>query len=243
MRKRLVFGMRSIPSRVTWAKDRIPGDHGGGAVDCRGRSGTTLRAIIDHGNPRPEPRPRASGGITRARHGDRPRDTTRISGPRWMSRTLGLLQIILCIGTDFGPTGCALPVSRAPAISRYQAAACVPLSSNPTVVPRTREWDSEIPLPEGLKVVIHGAQLPGGRITAFYPATGRELVVADAGDYVYPSDVRIDTHNGILYVKAHGLAGGISEQTWLFEYDLRRQYLLSRLEVKNGTLSSECPSR
>jgi hypothetical protein len=26
-------------------------------VDCRGRSGTTLRAITDQGNPGPEPRP------------------------------------------------------------------------------------------------------------------------------------------------------------------------------------------
>jgi hypothetical protein len=66
-------------------------------------------------------------------------------------------------------------------------------------------------------------------------------VAADPGDYVYPSDVRLDAQNDLLYVKAQGLAGGFSEQTWLFEYDLRRQRIMERLQVRNGILSMECP--
>jgi len=74
-----------------------------------------------------------------------------------------------------------------------------------------------------------------------YPATGRGVMAADPGDYVYPSDVRLDAQNDLLYVKAHGLAGGLSEQTWLFEFDLRGQRIMERRQVRNGILPMECP--
>src|SRR5438477_12768682 len=98
-------------------------------------------------------------------------------------------------------------------------------------------------LRDGSKVIVRGAQVPGGRITVSYPPTGRTLVAADPGDYIYPSDVRIDAKNDLLYVKADGLAGGISEQTWLFEYDLRGQRIMERRQVKNGILFAECLER
>ena len=72
-------------------------------------------------------------------------------------------------------------------------------------------------------------------------ATGREYVAADAGDYVYPSDVRINRDADLLYVKAHGLAGGVREETWLFEYDLHENRLLTRVQVQQHTLPRECP--
>jgi hypothetical protein len=66
-------------------------------------------------------------------------------------------------------------------------------------------------------------------------------VAANAGDYVYPSDVRINTPDDLLYVKASGLAGGIRHQTWLFEYDLRGPRLVARQEVVDEALPAECP--
>jgi hypothetical protein len=138
---------------------------------------------------------------------------------------------------------CVSPTSNAPIIAKYNAAACVPLSASPRIRPPTREWDNPLSLRDGSKVIVSGAQVPGGRITVSYPATGRTLVAADPGDYIYPSDVRMDAKNDLLYVKADGLAGGISEQTRLFEYDLRGQRIMERRQVKNSILFAECLER
>jgi hypothetical protein len=89
--------------------------------------------------------------------------------------------------------------------------------------------------------MVVGYQMPGGRITARYVTTGRELEAANAGDYVYPSDVRFNAQTNLLFVKASGLAGGITNETWLFEYDLRRQRLIERRRVADSGLPTECP--
>jgi hypothetical protein len=88
--------------------------------------------------------------------------------------------------------------------------------------------------------MVGGAQIPGGRITARYD-TGRELEAANAGDYVYPSDVRFNPQTNLLFVKASGLAAGIKHETWLFEYDLLRQRLIERRRVADSALPPECP--
>jgi len=134
---------------------------------------------------------------------------------------------------------CHRPVSNAPIIEHYRAATCIPVS---TMSPYTRKWDTVLTLSDGSKVKVRGAQMPSGRITVSYVANGRESVAADPGYYVYPSDVRLDSRSDLLYVKARGLAGGISQQTWLFEYDLRGQRLLKSLEVADSVLPAECPS-
>jgi hypothetical protein len=109
------------------------------------------------------------------------------------------------------------------------------------VSPHTREWDSELTLRNGVKVIVKGFDTVSGRITVSYPATGRDVVAADPNDYMYPSDVRLDAQNDLLYVKAHGLAVLSGEQTWLFEFDLRGQRILERRQIRNGILPMECP--
>jgi hypothetical protein len=109
------------------------------------------------------------------------------------------------------------------------------------VTPHTREWNTLLFLRDGLPVRISGAQVPGGRIAVSYPGASREFLAADPGDYIYPSDVRLDAQKETLYVKAHGAAGGISEQTWLFAYDLRARRIAERLQVRNEVLPMECP--
>lgn len=106
---------------------------------------------------------------------------------------------------------CRRPVSRDPIIDGYRAATCIPVSANVKAAgsSHTREWDDGLTLNDGSKVLVEGAQRPGGRITVRYLATAREIEAANAGDYVYPSDVRLDAPNGVLYVKASGLAAGI----------------------------------
>jgi hypothetical protein len=133
----------------------------------------------------------------------------------------------------------ALQASVDPIITKYKAAACVALSSSPAD-PHTRRWKATLSLGDGSQVVVSGACMAGGMVVAFYPLTGQEYVAANAGDYVYPSDIRFDSQNDLLYVKAAGLAGGIWERTILFEYDLRQHRLLNRRGVKANALPEEC---
>jgi hypothetical protein len=97
-----------------------------------------------------------------------------------------------------------------------------------------------VTLSDGSKVMVVGYQMPGGRITVRYVATSRELEAANAGDYVYPSDVRFNAQTNLLFVKASGLAGGISQETWLFKYDLLGQRLIERQRVADNVLPTEC---
>ena len=136
--------------------------------------------------------------------------------------------------------GCSYGTGKHPIIDKYNAAMCVPFSSTPKVSPHAREWDALLSLRDGLRAVVIGAQVPGGRVSARYPSTHREVVAADPGDYIYPSDIRLDVSEGLLYVKAHGLAGGVTEQTWLFEYDLHRERVLGRRQIQDRVLAAEC---
>jgi hypothetical protein len=145
---------------------------------------------------------------------------------------------MICSAIACDPT--ANPVSDAPIIKKYGVAACVPLSTSPRIAPDAREWNATLTLRSGTKVLIRGAQVPGGRVEAFYPDQNRNVVAADPGDYVYPADVRLDAQNGLLYVKAYGLAGGVAEQTLLFEFDLHGQRIVERLQVRNGVLPVDC---
>ncbi len=113
------------------------------------------------------------------------------------------------------------------------------MSAVPRVWPRPREWDTRVSF-AGREVIVSGQRVPGGRIVVFDPRSGRTAIAADPADYVYPTDVRVDGPQGLLYVKAHGFAGGFSEQTWLFKFDLRKQEIVERRRITNGLLRAEC---
>ena len=81
----------------------------------------------------------------------------------------------------------------------------------------------------------------GGGIVVKYEPDGASVIAAQPGDYVYPGDVRVSSGNDRLYVKAHGAAGGIREETWLYEYDLRARKQLARQLVAPDVLPPECP--
>jgi|SRR5580704_14750946 hypothetical protein len=152
------------------------------------------------------------------------------------------LEIVACFVIACCTLGCHRPLSRGPIIDAYRAAACVPVSANRKVGgPHTREWETALTLTDGSKVMFIGAQMPGGRITVRNLTTGRESEAANAGDYVYPSDVRFNAQRNFLFVKASGLAGGINHETWLFEYDLLGQHLVEQRRVEESALPTECP--
>ena len=153
---------------------------------------------------------------------------------------LPTLAFMVALLACFTPA-CVRPASRDPLIDEYKRAKCIPLATIPIVRPHTRQWDTELTFSRGLQVIVKAMQSPGGRVTVLYPKAGMASVAADPGDYIYPSDIRADYPNDLLFVRARGLAGGMSEQTWLFEYDVRRKKVIKKLRVENQVLSQECP--
>ena len=127
-------------------------------------------------------------------------------------------------------------------LAEYKAATCLPLTTNLEIWPRTtRSWNATVTLKDGSKVTVKAATMPGGLVTVSYPASGQQFVAANAGDYVYPYDIRIDNQNDRLYIVASGLAGGIWSRTVLFEYDLAEHRETARRGVRDKDLPKACP--
>jgi hypothetical protein len=140
----------------------------------------------------------------------------------------------------YGLVGCNMASSHALIIDRYKAATCVPPFIMPEPSPDSREWNATLTLIDGSHAIVTGSQMPGGRVAVHYANSGGDVVAANAGDYVYPSDVRLNPQNDHLYIKASGLAAGIWQETWLFEFDLRAKKLLKRQKVADEALPTEC---
>lgn len=125
-------------------------------------------------------------------------------------------------------------------IDAYRRADCVVPIIAPGIEPPTRGWDTTITIPDGSKATIEGADKVGGNIFVRYEPGGRLQAVVQPGDYIYPSDVRLNPSLGRLYVKASGLAGGISQETWLYEYDLQKRKQVRKRRVHPAVLPQEC---
>src|SRR6185437_8619758 len=105
-------------------------------------------------------------------------------------KTVGFLAMTWCI------VGCHFrAASHGPIIEGYKAAACIPVLQTPD----SRSWETPVTLSNGSKVMIFGSETPGGRVIAQYVTTGRQVEVANAGDYVYPADVRYDAPGNLLF--------------------------------------------
>jgi hypothetical protein len=90
-------------------------------------------------------------------------------------------------------------------VKGYANADCIPVRFGPGITPPTRAWDYNVTTSNGLTAHISGAEMPGGRIDVKYLFDGSEIVAADAGDYIYPADVRLDSKSGTIFVKASGV--------------------------------------
>jgi hypothetical protein len=127
-------------------------------------------------------------------------------------------------------------------IEKYRAASCLPLDANSGILPRsTRAWNTTVTLVDGSKVRVNAAAMPGGIVKVTYPSSGKTFVAADAGDYVYPDDIRIDSQTDRLYIVASGLAV-FWWRTVLFEYDLRVHRQTAHRGVKSKNLPAPCPA-
>ncbi len=137
--------------------------------------------------------------------------------------------------------GCSRMVRSGPIISAYENAECIPVEFGPGITPPTRAWDYLLVTRSGTTVHISGAQMPGGRIGLTYQSDGMEIVAANAGDYIYPADVRFDRQKERLFVKASGVPAAFGgPQTWLFDFDLTHRKQMDRVRVDPTVLPGEC---
>lgn len=141
----------------------------------------------------------------------------------------------------FWTTSCRSPATESELIDGYRQAACIaPLMEPKRVEPPTREWDHTVRLRNGSNVTILGFQAVSGAIIVRDGASGEEHIAARSGDYVYPADVRYNAENEVLFIKTSGLAGGITQQTWLFQYDLNTHQEVERSLVDESVMPPEC---
>jgi hypothetical protein len=137
--------------------------------------------------------------------------------------------------------GCGRPLQSGALVESYRAADCIPVTFAPSVQPPTRAWDYKLGSSAGTDIQISGAETVGGRIALKYVADGTELVAANGGDFIYPTDVRIDRAKERLSIKAAGTPAAFGgHQTWLFEYDLKQRQQTARARVDPDVLPPEC---
>ena len=99
----------------------------------------------------------------------------------------------------------------------------------------------KITIAGGAKAAVSGADMVSGIISVRYEADGPDVVAVQPGDYIYPKDVRLNSSHDRLFVKASGLASGIWNETWLYEYDLLKRKQARRNRVDPDALPPECP--
>ena len=99
-------------------------------------------------------------------------------------------------------------------------------------------------LQDGRSVTISAFQAPSGSVRLRYQGEGPTVVAADAGDYVYPADIRWDPRRELLYVKAQGVrpVPWRTAETILFEFDLSAKAGRNHQQVDPGVLPPECPA-
>lgn len=137
--------------------------------------------------------------------------------------------------------GCPRPARSGPLINNYSRAECIPVTLGSRDSSPARTWDYKLKIREGT-FRVHGRAVPGGRIDVEYKSDGKDEIAADAGDYIYPADVRLDRANEHLYIKASGAPAAFGgPQTWLFEYDLQHRHQTAHLRVDPSALPEECP--
>jgi hypothetical protein len=107
------------------------------------------------------------------------------------------------------------------------------------IYPSVHEWAVSLDLGQGLTLRISADQTVGGRFLGQYSDEQPQRVIGNAGDYVYPCDLRIDKGRGIILAKASGLSGGIAKATILFEFDITSRQLLHAYQVASELFPPE----
>ena len=153
-----------------------------------------------------------------------------------MNRAVGCRHVILVVACT---ASCVGPSKRSPVIDGYRSAVCVPPSTTDSDGRRT--WDHTLTMRGGGEFTIIGIQAPGGKVAVVYGPSRSQVVAADAGDYILPTDVRWDASQNLLFIKTDGApAVGPERETWLFTYDVHERRPRARVRVDPDVLPPEC---
>lgn len=117
-----------------------------------------------------------------------------------------------------------------PLVRAYLGAEPITPTWNPDIKPAEPIWNRRIDL-GAVSVTVSAQCCVGGRFLAHYSDESSARVVFTPGDYVYPRELRFASHEHLVYGRATGLAGGITETTRIFAYDLDGRRLLESVEV------------
>jgi len=163
----------------------------------------------------------------------------RRDGARGMANRT-LVAVVVAAAVSIG--GCSKPARASKLIADYANAGCVtPLAEVARDMPGLA-WQAVLPLRDGSRAAVAGVRAPGGRISVKYDDAAASVIAADAGDYVYPADVRLSREREVLFVKAEGVTPVPwgKRHTLLFAYDVRARRVLLRQRVDPAVLPAEC---
>jgi hypothetical protein len=96
----------------------------------------------------------------------------------------------------------------------------------------------------GATVHVTGAQMFGGGVVLAYPPSAREYFPVDSGDSLFPSEVRVDLTQDLLFVRmsAPPILGWEAVPI-LFEFDLRKRTRVTDLRVDPAALPPLCSEK
>jgi hypothetical protein len=142
------------------------------------------------------------------------------------------------VGVAFASASSSCTVRDAdnPLVRAYLGAEPVTPTWNPDIHPAEPMWNRQFDLGP-VAALVSARCCVGGRFVAQYSDEPGPRIMFAPGDYVYPSELRVPPRGHVVYGRATGLAGGLTETTKIFAYDLDARRPVESLEVAPRLLS------
>jgi len=138
----------------------------------------------------------------------------------------------------------AVPIARDSVVDRYVHAVCLPTGPLGSFNLATKSWNELLETSSGAPVHVTGAQRVGGGVVLAYPPSAREYFPADSSDTLYPSEVRVDLTQDLLFVRMSAPPIlGWGQVPILYEFDLRKRTRVTDLRVDPSALPPPCSDK
>lgn len=151
------------------------------------------------------------------------------------SRRTAAFGVLVALSLVGGAGSCAVKSPDHPLVHAYLAADLVVPTWNPEIHPAEPMSSRTIAL-KGASVTVTARCCVGQVFVAQYSDEASPRTIFAPGDYVYPRELRVASREHVVFGRASGLAGGMTEVTKIFAYDLDRRRLLDSLEVAPALL-------
>lgn len=115
-----------------------------------------------------------------------------------------------------------------PAFKAAQVIEPIPQQNpGPTV---TNRWNQVVQPAGGAPITIEALSF-FGNATVRYADESTPRVVAPSEDYIWPQELRLGPGSRVLYVRTSGLGGGVFPTTKLYEFDLVKRTLITKVTI------------